>query len=777
MDQKELRELEAKCIQEQPAACVTACPLHVDARGLAGAFRKGDFAGSLTIYKKAVPFPEIISRICDQPCQSACKRGEAGGAIAMRALERACMNYADKPAGKISAMTAKNKRVAVVGGGLSGLTAAFDLARKGYQVTVFESGDQLGGSIRQYTPEMLPQSAIDADFAVLQNLGVTINYHTKVGGGNTANLTLDAICQDFDAVYLGIGAMAAADLELGLTLTPAGYLQTDPVTYATNREKVYAGGSQRRESAKYSPISSMADGRRAAITIDRFLQNVSLTSTRENEGPYATTLYTNIKEVEHLPEVAASDPQGGYSKEEALQEAQRCLQCQCLECVKACEYLAHYRSYPKRYVREVYNNLSIVMGIHHANAMINTCSRCGLCAEVCPNNLNMGEVCREARETMVETGKMPISLHDFPLRDMAFSNSELFTLAKHQPGFTTSKTLFFPGCQLSASSPEQVKKAYQYLRDNIAGGVGLMLGCCGAPAEWAGELALYKETLQGIENKWREMGKPPIITACSTCYHNFKANFPDAEVESLWTVMSRLGLPSDVEKVQDGVLAVHDACTTRHDPAIQESVRSIAKQLGYRLEELKYGGELTECCGYGGLMFFANREVAEKSIKRRIGQSDTDYLTYCAMCRDNFAQRGKRTVHLLDIIFKEAGIDMADRKAPGYSERRENRARLKTSLLREAWQEAAEDRSDGLPLIISDDVWAVLEDRIILKEDLQQVVAYAENTGNKLKDSVSGHYLAYYKPATVTYWVEYTKQDSGFVIHNAYSHRMEIAEK
>lgn len=777
MDQKELRELEAKCIQEQPAACVAACPLHVDARGLAGAVRKGDYAGGITIYKKTVPFPEIISRICDQPCQLACKRGEAGGAINVRALERACMGFNDKPAGKITLPPAKSKRVAVVGGGLSGLTTAFDLAKKGYQVTIFEAGELLGGRMRQFSPEMLPETAIETDLAVLKNMGVTINYHTKVSGEAAAGTTLDAICQDSDVVYLGLGQDVVTGLELGLTLTPEGRLEIDPVSFATSRDKVFAGGSQRLGLAKYSPVSSAADGRRAAISIDRFLQGVSLTSTRETEGPYATTLYTSLEGVEPVPLVAGSEKAEGYSREEALQEGQRCLQCQCLECVKVCEYLAHYRSYPKRYMREVYNNLSIVMGIHHANTMINTCSRCGLCAEVCPNGVNMGEVIREARQAMVEKGVMPISMHDFALTDLAYSNSEAFALAKHEPGFTTSTALFFPGCQLGASSPEQVKQAYAYLRSKISGGVGLMLGCCGAPAEWAGQQGILKETLQAIETKWREMGKPSIITACSSCYTIFKANLPEAKIESLWTVMERLGLPAGAGQKTGGVLAVHDACTTRHEPAIHESVRKIAQQLGYQLEELKYSGELTECCGYGGLMTFANREVAEKVIKRRIGQSGADYLTYCAMCRDNFAKRGKRTFHLLDIIFNEDGIDMAERQVPGYSDRRENRVKLKNSLLREVWQEAAQDPAEGLSLVIADDVWEVLEDRTILKEDIQQVLAHAEATGNKLKDSASGHYLAYYQPASVTYWVEYSQEGPHYIIHNAYCHRMEIAGK
>ena len=86
MDQEELGKLETRCIQEQPAACVAACPLHVDARAMAAAIAGGDFASAAKIFRKSVPFPGIISRVCDHPCEAVCKRREAGDAVSVRAL-------------------------------------------------------------------------------------------------------------------------------------------------------------------------------------------------------------------------------------------------------------------------------------------------------------------------------------------------------------------------------------------------------------------------------------------------------------------------------------------------------------------------------------------------------------------------------------------------------------------------------------------------------------------------------------------------------------------
>ena len=223
----------------------------------------------------------------------------------------------------------------------------------------------------------------------------------------------------------------------------------------------------------------MAQGKKAATSIVRYLQGVSLEAERDKEGPYETRLYTNVEGVETVPPVEAQDPVGGYAPAEAEAEARRCMQCECLECVKACEYLKAFGSYPRVYLREIYNNEAIVMGYRAANTLINSCSLCGLCGEVCPNDLDMGEVIKKSREGMVAREKMPPSAHDFPLTDMNFSNSPHFALMKNAPGTDSSRYMFFPGCQLCASMPAYVELAYAYLRNTLPN-VGLSLGCCGA---------------------------------------------------------------------------------------------------------------------------------------------------------------------------------------------------------------------------------------------------------------------------------------------------------
>ncbi|MDD4369430.1 MAG: FAD-dependent oxidoreductase, partial [Oscillospiraceae bacterium] len=294
MDHQRLLDLEEKCIQDFPPACVATCPVHVDARSFAAAINSGDFTRAMEIYSKTVPFPGIIGRVCEHPCQAACKRREAGEAISLAALEKYCVQMSPTSRAKISVRPKKDQRVAVVGAGLSGLTAAFDLAVRGYDVVLFEAKDRLGGSLRDFAEEVLPRAVIAEDTAVLADLGVELKLDAAVG----KTFSLTDLRGDFAAVYLGLGKNPQDTL--GLELDPEGRININPDTYGTNLAGVFAAGSM-FTGRDYLPIASLAGGRRAAISIDRYLQGVSLTAMRENEGPYQTRLYTSLEGIEPVP--------------------------------------------------------------------------------------------------------------------------------------------------------------------------------------------------------------------------------------------------------------------------------------------------------------------------------------------------------------------------------------------------------------------------------------------------------------------------------------------
>lgn len=753
MDREQVRRWEAQCIQEQPPACTTGCPLHVNARQLVECVSRGDFKGGLAILASAVPLPLILAHICDHPCQAHCRRSDAGDAIEINALERACAVFG----GAVSPMrvpSPKNRKVLIGGGDLSGVSAALLLAQKGYEVDLFESGPALLVSLRGLGESRLPERVIAADLDALSILGVKVRCNAALpfpaGSAEPASLL-----SEYDAVFFEARMWPLPD-------------QSDSLTLATRHTGVFAGSA----SQEQSPILAVYEGSVAAISVDRFLQGASLDAGRDNQGAYASRLYVNTKGLAVSPAVRAA-LDASYSKEEARREALRCIPCQCLECVKVCEYLEEYGAYPKRYVRQIYNNECIVMGVRNGNRMVNSCSLCGLCTAVCPEQFSMADVCLDARQSMVRKGKMPPSAHDFALRDMAFSRSEAFTLARHQPGFQSSQTAFLPGCQLSASSPDHVAACYEHLRTTLPGGVGLILHCCGAPARWAGDEEKFQAALSALDAAWSSLGQPRLITACSSCFKTLKEHLPHIPVEPLWPHLDPALLTNAPPGPVSRTLAIHDPCSTRGVHDVEDSARALLGKLGIDVVELNEPG-LTTCCGYGGLTLFVNPALADKTVTRRAKQRDVDYVTYCAMCRDRFAHQGKRAIHLLDLVFADGSTDLAARPDPGFSKRQDNRAQLKTRLLREVWGEEGSTVEPSLKLQISEDVRQLLEERMILIQDVRRTIEYAESTGDKLENSITGRSLASFRSACVTYWVEYSRLGEEFAVHDAYFHRMEV---
>lgn len=757
MDLNKLLSKQDLCIEDRPSACIAACPLHMDVKNFIEEIEKSDFKKAYKIMAKKVPFMRIIGNICDHPCENACVRSKLGGSINIHELERAVVKLGFSSNKRVIPIPKNGKKVAVVGAGISGVTAAFDLDRKGYEVTVYEKSDKIGGRLWNFQGEQLSKETIEEELKVINKGNIKINLNHPVD-----SIEIDKILDMYDAVYIGTGSWEK-DLNI------------DMETFQVEDTPLFAGG--RIANKNDSVIFSISSGRRAVVSIDRYIQRISLTVSRENEGAYGTSLRLKLDDVESVEAIKKTSLE--YNEQEAIKEASRCIKCQCSECVKACTHLKKYDIKPKRYIRVINHNESIILGDHYANKMINSCTLCGLCKEACPSNLNVKDIIHDTRESMVEREKMPVSAHDFALKDMEFSNSNYFSMVKSQPGYEKVKYMFYPGCQLPASSPEYIDKIYKYLMSNIEEGVGIMLGCCGAPADWAGRQDLMQKNIEDIREKWNSMGKPTFILACSSCCSIFEKYMPDMSFISLWEVMQEKGIPTDNKEKENLVLNVHDACTTRYNKKIHDGIRNIADSLGHKVEELKFSKEKTKCCGYGGLVYFANKEQAKEFAKDRIEEGNLDYLVYCSMCKDLFIGEGKKTFHILDLIYSDDLEKAALRKMPTLSSRHENRMLVKRKLLKEIWNEEVDDltKDYNLKLTIPEDVQNQMENRLILIEDVKKAVDNAERNKERFFNPQNSHYLCRFRITNVTYWVEYEKNDDEILVKSVYSHRMEVVEE
>lgn len=731
-------------MQEEAPRCTASCPLHVDVKGFCALMGQRRVDKAWQVLAKTLPLPGVLARLCDGPCKSDCVRKDAGGAIMMDALERFCVENA-KPVGPPKPLPSRHKSVAVLGGSLTGLCAAWEMARRGFDVALYCS--EAGA----FLPD-LPEGVLSNELDGLRTMGASV----EEGSELSASL-LDTLLEEKDAIFVDSDDMPESLLDFG---------EPDEVTLGTERTGLFAS-----RIGEQSAVFQAAVGRRAANSIERFTQGVSMVSDRELEGPYETRLFTSLAEVESVPPVSC---EGMYTEPEAREEAKRCLQCECMECVKACEYLKYYKFYPKVYARQIYNNASIVMGTRQANTMINSCMLCGLCETICPEDFSMANLCLDARRELVAEGHMPPSAHEFALRDMAFANGDKCSLAKHAPGTDASEYVFFPGCQLTASDPDGVESAYADLRSRL-GNVGLMLHCCGAPAEWSGRVELAEEAMAELRSMWESMGGPKVIAACPTCLKTLRAALPDAEIVSHWSILRALGLPEGAGG-KATTLAVNDPCSARHDIVLREDVRALLDQAGVSMVELEFSGELAQCCGYGGLLSEANPELGKLVAEKRAEGADEDFVTYCIMCRDMLARTGKRALHLYDLLYPK-NQSSAARPSPGYSARRENRVRLRETLLRGLWREDAcleVDPFEDVEVTFSETASANMEERRILKSDVQKVLLRVRQGGQRFVHGETGHLLASYRPVVVTYWVEFEERNGGYFVHNTWSHRMHI---
>ena len=187
---------------KNPVPCVALCPAGVDIPGYIALTHAGRYQDAVRLIRKDNPFPTACAYICEHPCEARCRRRMVDDAVNIRALKR----YAVDHAGEVPqppCAPATGKKVAVVGGGPGGLSAAYYLALMGHQVTVFEKRKSLGGMLRYGIPDYrFPRQLLDAEIASILTLGIEVRTSVNVG----VDVTFDQLKAAYDCLYLSIGA-------------------------------------------------------------------------------------------------------------------------------------------------------------------------------------------------------------------------------------------------------------------------------------------------------------------------------------------------------------------------------------------------------------------------------------------------------------------------------------------------------------------------------------------------------------------------------------------
>ena len=187
---------------EQPIPCITLCPAKVDIPGYVALVGMGRYQDAVKLIRKDNPFPSACAYICEHPCEARCRRNMVDAPINIRGLKR----YAVDHAGNVpnpACGEATGKRVAIIGGGPSGLSCAYYLRLMGHSVTIFEEKKRLGGMLRYGIPAYrFPREKLDAEIASILSTGVEV--HTEVTVGK--DISFEKLHKDYDCLYVAIGA-------------------------------------------------------------------------------------------------------------------------------------------------------------------------------------------------------------------------------------------------------------------------------------------------------------------------------------------------------------------------------------------------------------------------------------------------------------------------------------------------------------------------------------------------------------------------------------------
>lgn len=199
--------LNGRCAENdiQTVPCISMCPAHVDVPGYIAMIKEGDYEGAVKVIRNSNPFPTACAMVCEHPCERKCRRTLVDAPLNIRGLKKYAVDQA--PVDKVGTPKVNvktGKKIAVVGGGPTGMTAAYFLALMGHEIAIYEEHEKLGGMLRYGIPEYrLPKERLDQDInAIIASGDIKVYCNTKIG----RDISFKELREQFDAVYLGLGA-------------------------------------------------------------------------------------------------------------------------------------------------------------------------------------------------------------------------------------------------------------------------------------------------------------------------------------------------------------------------------------------------------------------------------------------------------------------------------------------------------------------------------------------------------------------------------------------
>jgi NADPH-dependent glutamate synthase beta subunit-like oxidoreductase/ferredoxin len=194
--------------------CQVACPAHINVQAYVSLVTQGRFDESLEVIRNTIPFPAICGRVCFAPCEEACYRNKVDEAVSIRLLKRLVSEteyYSNKLAKPVAIPVIHEEKIAIIGAGPTGLTAAYELVKNGYSVTLYERDQKPGGMIRSHIPRYrLPEKIVDDEVEYINGLGVNLKTGVEIG----KDVSYEQLSINYSVVFVAVGAQKTYELNI-----------------------------------------------------------------------------------------------------------------------------------------------------------------------------------------------------------------------------------------------------------------------------------------------------------------------------------------------------------------------------------------------------------------------------------------------------------------------------------------------------------------------------------------------------------------------------------
>lgn len=363
------------------ATCTKGCPANMNIPKMIREIKSEEFQEAIKTVKMHIALPAVLGRICSAPCENACIHRQQDTSISICELKRvvADLDLEQETPYKPEISEKKNKKVAVIGAGPTGLSAIYYLTIKGYYCTLFDKNDKPGGELQYGVPEeKLDKEVLQKE--IKQILGLDINYQPQKILGD--NIFLRNLSKDFDAVVIAVGNVETDIFDGILELTEKG-IKVNKNNFQTKIPNVFAGGNSIREGR--STIRSSAHGKQIAENIDSYLSNGTANGIKKRFNSVLGKLKPGeLEEFSKGSKIFEKTKIDNYSYDEAVEEAKRCFHCDCRK-VDNCrlrDYADSYNGDQKKYKVKTRNSFKRIN--QHSDVLFEPgkCIKCNLCVQI-----------------------------------------------------------------------------------------------------------------------------------------------------------------------------------------------------------------------------------------------------------------------------------------------------------------------------------------------------------------------------------------------------------